>query len=82
MGVVFYLLLNCHVVSLFCFVGVNCKFNIKDFQQALRSVIVFLVSHGHQVLEFVVLVLLHMYTLIKTRNGSSEVSEPYRFYVY
>lgn len=69
----------CHYSAL---VSIVSKFNVKDFDQALRSVLVFLVSHGHKVLEFVVPVLLHMHTLINTCNGSSEVSVPHRVYIY
>lgn len=61
----------CHYSALL--VSVVSKFDIKDFDQALGSVLVLLVSYEHEVLGFVVLELLHMYTLINTCNGSSEV---------
>lgn len=63
-------------------VSIASKCNINDFDWALRSVLVFLVCCGHKVLEFVVLLLLHMYTLINTCNMYFEVSVPHRFYTY
>lgn len=47
----------CHCSALL--VSAASKFNIKDFDQALRSVLVFLVNCGHKVVGFVVLLLLH-----------------------